>query len=60
MESVSNVSSTPNTFQISLQGDLATKAAKPLAPPTPTGTTATSGPTDSDGDHDGSSLNVTA
>ncbi len=60
MESIANISSTPNPFQIGGQGDLATKAAKPLSPPTPAGASATNGPVDSDGDHDGSSLNVTA
>ena len=50
---ISSVSSTPTPYQ----ADSVAKPAKPATPATPT---APSGPVDSDGDHDGSGLNVTA
>ena len=57
---ISSVSSTPNPFQISGQTDLATTAAKSATPAAPANTSVASGAVDSDGDHDGSGLNVTA
>jgi hypothetical protein len=53
---ISSVSSTPTPYQ----ADSVAKAAKPAAPATPSAPTAATGPVDSDGDHDGSGLNVTA
>jgi hypothetical protein len=53
---ISSVSSTPNPYQ----ADSVAKAAKLAAPTTPAALTAPTGPVDSDGDHDGSGLNVIA
>jgi hypothetical protein len=53
---ISSVSSTPTPYQ----ADSVAKPAKQAAPTTPAAPTAPTGPVDSDGDHDGSHLNVTA
>ena len=60
MDSISNISATINPYQTGAPADPATKAAKPATPTAPANTAAVSGPVDSDGDHDGSGLNVTA
>lgn len=60
MNSISTVSATINPHQPGGPADPATKVAKPATPTAPANTAAVSGPADSDGDRDGSGLDVLA